>query len=98
MNQNYEKFVRDYVEQEEKKTYCIEDPYQLIYPLIILGLILLGITTFTNILPTIVSNILSIIGMLLCSLIMIAFWDIYQKTLKRIQIEEITDISTESMA
>lgn len=98
MNQNYESFVRSYVEHEEKQTGTSESFWKYIYAIIFVGFLLIGFSAFTNILPATVNTVLSIIGTLMSSLILVVFWDLYQKMLKQINIDDITDISTETMA
>ncbi|EAX90990.1 hypothetical protein TVAG_200910 [Trichomonas vaginalis G3] len=96
MNQNYEAFVRSYVEQEAKHDPSTHNYSIYIYSIICIGFILLGISTFSNVLPATLCTIVSIIGTLMSSLVLIVFWDLYQKTLKTRSLDEITDVSQES--
>ncbi|EAY16679.1 hypothetical protein TVAG_066840 [Trichomonas vaginalis G3] len=97
MNQNYEAFVRSYVENEEKKDPYLRNPWIYIYAIICIGFVLLGISTFSNVLPATVCTVVSIVGTLMSSLVMVVFWDVYQKALKQNNVDDITDISTEAM-
>lgn len=92
-SKSYEDFVRAFVEGESKsKVHCKDMKRNAILVSLLLGFILVILTSYTKIFPPLLNSILFYIGIMLSASILAVFWELYQYILRNEHFDAPSDM------